>query len=52
MTRKKPHRNLESLKRSLEQAVANFPTETIHTAIERWPERFRLCIEKEGDHFE
>ncbi len=49
---KKHYRNLESLKHSLEQVVANFHTETLRKAIERRPEHLRLCIEKEGDHFE
>ncbi len=52
MACKKPHRNLESLKRSLEQAAANFSIEILCKEIERWPEHLRLCIETEGDHFE
>ncbi len=52
MACKKPHRNLESLKGSLEHAAANFPIETLRKALERWAERLRLCIEKVGDHFE
>ncbi len=40
MNCKKPHCNLESLKRSLEQGGPNFLIETLRKAIEQWPE---LC---------
>ncbi len=38
MACKKPHRHLESLERSLEQALANFPIETLRKEIEWLPE--------------
>ena len=48
----KPHRNLESLKRSIVEAASKIPIEKVRTCIEQWPERMRQCIENEDGHFE
>ncbi|KAJ4434476.1 hypothetical protein ANN_23038 [Periplaneta americana] len=42
---KKRHPTIESLKRSLLAAVADFPMETMRAAIDEWPERLRACVE-------
>jgi len=52
MACQKHHNNLDSLKRSLVKAAAEIPLETVHTAIAKWPEHLKACIEAEGDHFE
>lgn len=46
------HPNLESLKRSIVEKAASMPLEVIHTAISKWPERLKKCIEVKGGHFE
>jgi hypothetical protein len=47
----KRHNNLNSLKRSLVKAAAEFPLETVRAAIAEWPERLKACVEAEGGHF-
>jgi inhibitor of nuclear factor kappa-B kinase subunit alpha len=44
----KRHNNLDSLKRSLVEAVAEIPQETVHAAIAEWLERLKACIRAEG----
>lgn len=46
------HPNIESLKRSLENAVANFPMEKVRAAIDEWPGRLKACVRAKGGHFE
>lgn len=48
----KRHRNLESLKEDLTEAVDNFPIYEVRTAIDEWPDRLRRCVEANGGHFE
>lgn len=48
----KRHPNLESLKKSLTKAVANFPMDVVRTAIDDWPVRLRACVKANGGHFE
>ena len=45
------HRNLESLKQVLVEAVDNFSMDVVHTAIEAWPKRLQGCIRANGGHF-
>jgi hypothetical protein len=52
MAYQKRHKNLDSLKRSLVKAAAEFPLETVHAAIAEWPEHLKACVEAEGGHFE
>lgn len=49
---RKPHRNLESLKRSLVKAANAFPMEMVRAAIDDWPRRLKACIAADGGHFE
>lgn len=44
--------NLESLKISLERAVANFPMDVVRKSIDDWPERLKACVKAKGAHFE
>ncbi len=48
----KRHPNLEALKRSIVQAAAAIPLDTLRKSIEKWPERLAKCIAAEGGHFE
>lgn len=48
----KRHSNIESLKRSLTRAVANFPMDMVRTAIDEWPTRLKACVKARGGHFE
>ena len=43
--------NLDSLKRSLENAAAEIPLETARAAIAEWPERLKAYVEAKGGHF-
>lgn len=52
MACRKSHKNLESLKKSIQQAAAKIPLETVRACIARWPERLSLCIANKGGHFE
>ncbi|XP_045455289.1 uncharacterized protein LOC123664967 [Melitaea cinxia] len=46
------HGDIESLKKSLEQAVAKFPLETVRKSIDSWPNRLKASIKATGGHFE
>lgn len=48
----KRHRNIESLKASIVDVVANFPMDVVRTSIDKWPERLKACVAAKGDHFE
>lgn len=48
----KRHANIESLKQSLEAAVANFPMESLRNCVDEWPERLKSCVKAKGGHFE
>jgi hypothetical protein len=52
MACRKQHNNLDSLKRSLAQAAAQIPLETVRAAITERPERLKACVGTEGGHFE
>lgn len=52
MACKKRHPNIDSLKRSLVKAVADFPIETVRNSIDAWPQRLRACVKAKGGHFE
>lgn len=52
MVCKKKHPSVDSLKRSLKKAVADFPLETLRNCIDEWPQRLRDCIKAKGGHFE
>jgi len=52
MACQKHHNNLDSLKRSLVKAAAEFPLETVRAVIEEWPEHLKACVGVEGGHFE
>ena len=49
---KKRHPNIESLKRSLWKAAADFPDDVLHNSIEGWPQRLKDCVHANGSHFE
>ena len=44
----KCHNNLDGLKRSLVEATAEIPLETVHAMIAEWPERLKACIGAEA----
>jgi len=44
--------NLDSLKRSLVNAAADIPLDTVRAAIAELPERLKACVGAEGGHFE
>lgn len=48
----KRYTNIESLKKALTRAVANFPMEEVRAAIDNWPVRLKACIKAKGGHFE
>lgn len=52
MTCSKRHSNIESLKKSLTHAVANFPIEVVRASIDKWPARLKACVKAKGNHFE
>ena len=49
---KKRHPNIESLKRSLQKAAADFPVDVLRNSIEEWPQRLKDCVHVIGGHFE
>ena len=52
MVCKKRHPSIDSLRRSLVKAVADFPQEVIRNAIDDWPKRLLDCVKAKGGHFE
>lgn len=52
MACRRRHASIDSLKRALNKAVANFPLNTLRTAIDEWPQRLRACVRARGGHFE
>jgi hypothetical protein len=48
MAFQKHYNNLDSLKRSLVQATAEIPLETVHATIAKWPERLEACVGAEN----
>ena len=52
MACKKRHSNIESLKRSLQKATADFPVDVLHNSINEWPQRLKDCVYASGCHFE
>ena len=48
----KAHRNLDSFKSSLVEAVASIDMNVVRNSIDDWPRRLRACIQAEGGHFE
>ena len=49
---KKRDPNIESLKRSLRKAAADFPVDMLTHSIEERPQRFKDCVHANGGHFE
>ena len=49
---KKRHPNIESLKRSLQKAVADFPVDLLRNSIDEWPQRLKDCVHAIGGHIE
>lgn len=47
-----PHRNLDSLKKSLVKAANEMSLDTVRAAIDQWPQRLKACIKAKGGHFE
>lgn len=52
MTCSRRHTNIESLKKSLVEAVTNFPMYEVCAAIDAWPDRLKACVNAKGDYFE
>lgn len=48
----KPHKNLDSLKRSISKVVEEIDMNAVRIAIDDWPRRLRACIRARGGHFE
>ena len=48
---KKRHPNIESLKRSLWKAVADFPIDVLRNLIDEWTQRLKDCVHANGGHF-
>ncbi|XP_045536677.1 uncharacterized protein LOC123721594 [Papilio machaon] len=46
------HGSIESLKKSLEQAVAKFLLDRVRKSIDSWPNRLKACIKTKDGHFE
>lgn len=46
---RKPHPNLDSLKRELVKEAARIPIEKVRAAIDVWPGRLKACIKKRAD---
>jgi len=42
----------KSVTKSLVEAAADIPLETVRAAIAGWPERLKACVKAEGGHFE
>lgn len=51
MACRRRHPNIESLKRALVRAVANFPMDVVRAAIDEWPQRLKSCVRAKGGHF-
>ena len=49
---KKKHPSIESLKRSLRKAAADFPVEVLHISIDERPQRLKDCVRANGGHFD
>ena len=49
---KKRHPNIESLKRSLRKAAADFPVEVLRNLLYGWPQRLKDCVCTNGGRFE
>ena len=41
---KKRHPNIESLKRSLQKAAADFPVDVLCNSIDEWSQRLKDCV--------
>ena len=52
MACKKRHPNIDSLKRSLRKAAADFPLDVVRNSIDEWPQRLKDCVRANGGHFE
>ncbi len=52
MACQKRHPNVESLKRALVKAVAEFPMANIRESIYDWPQRLCRYEQAKGGHFE
>ena len=52
MACKKRHPNIESLKRSLRKASADFPVDVFRNSIDELPQRFKDCVRANGVYFE
>jgi hypothetical protein len=48
----KPHKNLESLRRSLQQEWDRISSEELRAIVENFPKRLRACIKAKGGYFE
>ena len=44
--------NIESLKRFLRKAAADFRVDVLHNSIDEWPQRLKDCVHAIGGHFE
>ena len=44
--------SIESLKRSVWRAVADFLVDLLHNSIVEWPQRLKDCARANGGHFE
>ena len=51
MAWKKRHPNIESLKRSLRKAAADFPVDVLRNSIDEWPQILKDCVHGIGGHF-
>ena len=49
---KKRHPSIESLKRSVRKAAADFPVHVLHNSIDEWPQRLNDCARANVGHFE
>lgn len=47
----KPHKSIESLKKSLTKAWKEIPMDVIRKAIDAFPKRLKMCIDANGGHF-
>ena len=47
---KKRHPNIESLKRYLPKAAADFPVDMLRNSIDSWPQRLRDCVHANDGH--
>ena len=46
------HPNIESLKRSLRKAAADFPVDVLLNSVDEWLQRLKDCVRANGGHFE